>query len=116
MSGRDFQAGEEERIDADPDTCRALIDAGAGLEKAIVEVNARAGQLGKDVNRISAKLDDVSRKHVKQHEALGEPPDKGAVVRAQGDVIAAENVERDIIRSEGELDASSRIWRTTRGC
>jgi DNA repair exonuclease SbcCD ATPase subunit len=105
MDWETFKAAAEEAPVAKPDACREVIDAGEALERAIIETDARMGQLRQEVNRWAAKLDQDSMKLTKLEKERGTEPDPAAVVKARQAIAQAGPVEQMVNRATGERDA-----------
>ena len=78
-----FLAGARNTPAADPDTCREVVEAGDGMERAIIEADARIEPLRREVNQRAGRLDQDSARLVKLQEKHGAQPDPAAVAKAR---------------------------------
>jgi DNA repair exonuclease SbcCD ATPase subunit len=102
---KDYWAKAEEDPTADPEACKAVVDAGLTLERAIADMDVRIEQLTQEESRWAASLADSNLKLIKQKEKLGKQPDSRAVTGARAALKRIDHFEREIIRDKGELKA-----------
>jgi DNA repair exonuclease SbcCD ATPase subunit len=100
-----FKAGAVKEPAADPDSCRAVIEAGEGLEKALIEADTLVGQLRKTVNQRAGALDQVSATLLKLQNEQMEQPDPARVIKARRVMEEIGPVREKLSRAEGERDA-----------
>jgi exonuclease SbcC len=100
-----FKEGATDIPTADPDTCRSVVEAGEGLEKAILETAARVDQMRKTVNQQSGRLDQESMRLIGLRKKMSAVPDPAAVAKAKKALEEAAPLNTAISRAQGELKA-----------
>jgi DNA repair exonuclease SbcCD ATPase subunit len=100
-----FKAGAMAEPAADPDSCRAVIDAGEGLERALIEADTVVVQLRKTVNQRAGALDQVSTTLLKLRNEQMEQPNPAEVAKARRVIDMVGPVKEQLARAEGELAA-----------